>query len=103
VLAGLLAQKGFTSSLDFVEGKAVVRFDHVGAGLAARDGPLVGFTIAGADQKFHPAVATIQGDSVRVTGAKRDDLQAAMAWSGNHVASDADTEDRLKRFGHGER
>ena len=31
------------------------------------------------------------------------DLQAAMAWSVAHVASDADTEDTLKRIGHGER
>lgn len=30
------------------------------------------------------------------------DLQAAMAWSVAHVASDADTEDTLKRLGHGE-
>ncbi len=30
------------------------------------------------------------------------DLQAAMAWSVAHAASDADTEDTLKRLGHGE-
>ena len=29
------------------------------------------------------------------------DLQAAMAWSVAHVASDTDTEDTLKRLGHG--
>ena len=30
------------------------------------------------------------------------DLQTAMAWSVAHAASDADTEDTLKRLGHGE-
>lgn len=30
------------------------------------------------------------------------DLQAAMAWSVSHAASDTDTEDTLKRLGHGE-
>ena len=30
------------------------------------------------------------------------DLQAAMAWSVAHAASDADTEDTLKRLDHGE-
>ncbi len=30
------------------------------------------------------------------------DLQAAMDWSVAHGASDADTEDTLKRLGHGE-
>ena len=31
------------------------------------------------DQKIKKVQASIQGDAVRVTGAKRDDLQAAMA------------------------
>lgn len=30
------------------------------------------------------------------------DLQSAIAWSASHAASDANTEDTLKRFGHGE-
>jgi len=30
------------------------------------------------------------------------DLQAAMAWSATHTAFDADAEDTLKRFEHGE-
>jgi hypothetical protein len=29
------------------------------------------------------------------------DLQAAMAWSVSHAASDTDTEDTFKRLGHG--
>lgn len=43
-----------------------LRFKHLGSGLMAKDGPLVGFTIAGEDQKFHPAQAEIEGDTVVV-------------------------------------
>ncbi|OHB72802.1 MAG: hypothetical protein A2V70_18230 [Planctomycetes bacterium RBG_13_63_9] len=51
-----------------VEGDKIrIRFNHVGGGLVAKDGePLSEFTIAGEDQKFVPAVATIEGDSVVV-------------------------------------
>ena len=74
--------------VDFVEGKAVVRFDHVGAGLVAPDGPLVGFTIAGADQKFHPAVATIQGDSVVLASEKvAEPVAVRYAWADFPVAN----------------
>ncbi|NCV71055.1 MAG: hypothetical protein EBW55_10200 [Betaproteobacteria bacterium] len=61
-------------------------------------------------EEYEPGVwlvrtATVVPDNERWLHAPQvaTDLQAAMAWSGNHVASDADTEDRLKRFGHGER
>ena len=36
----------------------------------AKDGPLTGFTIAGEDKKFHPANATIDGDTVVVSSDK---------------------------------
>jgi sialate O-acetylesterase len=49
-------------------GKAVLSFDHVGGGLVAKDGPLTGFAIAGADGKFVKAQAEIRGDTV-VVGA----------------------------------
>jgi sialate O-acetylesterase len=48
------------------DGKIVLHFTHVGKGLEAKDGPLHGFTIAGADRKFHNAQAEIQGDTVLV-------------------------------------
>jgi sialate O-acetylesterase len=48
------------------DGKAVLRFKHVGKGLEAKDGPLHGFTIAGADRQFYNAKAEIQGDTVLV-------------------------------------
>lgn len=49
-----------------VEGNKIrLTFDHVGGGLTASDGkPLTDFTIAGADQKFVPAVATIDGGTL---------------------------------------
>ncbi|MBI3839686.1 MAG: sialate O-acetylesterase [Planctomycetia bacterium] len=50
--------------------KAVLRFKHVGSGLVAKGGPLTGFTIAGEDQKFHTANATIEGDTIVVSSDK---------------------------------
>jgi sialate O-acetylesterase len=48
------------------DGKAVLHFKHAGKGLEAKDGPLQGFTIAGADRRFYNAKAEIQGDTVLV-------------------------------------
>jgi sialate O-acetylesterase len=45
--------------------RAVLRFKHVGGGLRA-SGPLTGFTVAGADRKFHNATAEIVGNTVVV-------------------------------------
>jgi sialate O-acetylesterase len=50
----------------FDAGAATITFDHVGGGLVAKGGDLVGFTIAGKDGKFHPAKAEIKGDTVVV-------------------------------------
>ena len=45
-----------------------LNFDHVGGGLASRDGePLSHFTIAGKDKVFLPAKAEIDGDSIIVS------------------------------------
>ncbi len=41
-------------------------FSHLGGGLVAQNGPLKTFEIAGADKKFMPAEAKIDGDSVVV-------------------------------------
>ena len=51
-----------------IEGDKVrITFDHVGGGLVSRDGkPLTEFTIAGADKKFQPATAEIDGRTVVV-------------------------------------
>jgi sialate O-acetylesterase len=45
----------------------VLQFTHVGQGLVAKDGPLKGFAIAGADKKFSPAEAVIKDSTVIVS------------------------------------
>lgn len=47
--------------------KAVISFDNTGSGLKCNGDSLTGFTIAGADRKFHNATATIEGNTVIVT------------------------------------
>ncbi|MEY4488314.1 MAG: hypothetical protein RIQ79_822 [Verrucomicrobiota bacterium] len=47
--------------------EAWLAFDHLGGGLVARNGPLRGFEIAGADGRFLAAYAEIRGDKVVVT------------------------------------
>ena len=45
-------------------GKLRIAFDSVGGGLMAKGDKLLGFRIAGADRKFVPAEAAIEGDTV---------------------------------------
>ena len=53
-----------------VSGPAIrLKFSHLGGGLVAKDGPLKWLSIAGADGKFVPGEAKIEGDTVVVTGA----------------------------------
>jgi len=54
-------------SMKTQRGKAAISFSHTGGGLVAKDGELKGFTIAGADGKFVPAKAEIQGNNVIVS------------------------------------
>jgi sialate O-acetylesterase len=55
----------------FEDGKARLKFDHVGSGLVTRDGnPPSHFEIAGADRIFHPATAVIEGNEVIVSSDK---------------------------------
>lgn len=56
--------------------KAILSFDHVGGGLVAKDGPLVGFTACGTDRVFKPAQAVIEGDKVVVTCEEVDRIVA---------------------------
>ena len=51
-------------------GKMVVHFSHTGGQLISKGGPLTGFTVAGADQKFAFAEARIEGDCVIVSNAQ---------------------------------
>lgn len=58
-------------SMDVKDGKAVLHFEHVGAGLVSRDEkPLSWFTIAGEDKQFVPAEAKIVGGTVVVSSEK---------------------------------
>jgi len=47
--------------------RVILNFDHVHGGLVAKDGKLIGFTIAGDDRKFISAVAEIKGRTVIVS------------------------------------
>jgi sialate O-acetylesterase len=49
--------------------KIELSFTHTDGGLIAKGDTLKGFTIAGADKKFYPAIATIKGDKVVVSAA----------------------------------
>jgi sialate O-acetylesterase len=60
------------SGMKVDDNKVVLSFKHLGKGLVAKGGPLVGFTIAGADKKFVKAEATIQEDKVIVTSPMVD-------------------------------
>ncbi len=67
----------------FKDGKAVLKFNHVGGGLMSKDGqPLTWFTIAGADGKFVPAEAKIVGKTVDVSAARIEKPVAVrFAWA----------------------
>ena len=62
--------------------KIQLQFSHVGGGLKARDDkPLTEFQIAGADDKFVPAEATIVGDTVVVeAGGVTAPTQVKFGW-----------------------
>ncbi|MFM2170026.1 MAG: hypothetical protein RI957_255 [Verrucomicrobiota bacterium] len=47
--------------------RVIISFSHCGSGLVAKGGELTGFTVAGKEQKFFPAKASIDGNSVVVT------------------------------------
>ncbi len=68
-----------------VDGNKVrLSFGHLGGGLVAKDGPLVGFTVAGEDKKFHPAKAEIVGDEIVVTSdAVETPVAVRYAWLAN--------------------
>ena len=53
--------------VQYGRGSAVLSFTHVGGGLVAKGGDLIGFTVAGKDGKFYPAKAVIKGETVVVS------------------------------------
>ena len=50
--------------------RAILKFTHTGGGLVAKGGDLKGFIIAGADKKFVPAKAEIDGDTVIISSVE---------------------------------
>lgn len=68
------------------DGRIHLTFDHVGAGLKARDGgELKRFEIAGADQVWHWAKAAIQGEETVVVSSDNVSAPIAVryAWASN--------------------
>ncbi|MFV0444944.1 MAG: sialate O-acetylesterase [Planctomycetaceae bacterium] len=55
------------TEMTVADGKATLKFNHVGAGLKAKGNELKGFAIAGADKKFVFAKAEIAGQTVVVS------------------------------------
>ena len=74
------------SSLKLTGGHAELHFTHLGGGLVAKDGPLTGFTIAGADGVFHPAKADIAGEAIMVSSPDVP-VPAAVRYGWANVAS----------------
>ena len=61
-----------------------IRFRHVGDGLEARGEALKGFSIAGADRRFHWADARIEGDEVVVSSNEvNSPVAVRYAWAGS--------------------
>lgn len=62
--------------------KIRISFDHVGAGLEAREGDLTHFCIAGEDRIFKPAAAKIEGETVVVSSPEvKHPVAVRYAWS----------------------
>jgi sialate O-acetylesterase len=64
------------------QGSLAVRFQHADGGLAARDGELRGFELAGPDGKWRPAAAVIEGEAVVVRSAEvPDPIAVRYSWA----------------------
>jgi sialate O-acetylesterase len=71
-------------SMQIVGSEIKIHFLHRGAGLEARDGTLKGFSIAGADRKFHWATAGIEGESIVVSSPDVvSPVAVRYAWAGS--------------------
>jgi sialate O-acetylesterase len=76
-------------SMTVRDGKAILHFTHVADGLvAAGNGELKGFDIAGKDKLFHRAEATIEKDRIVVwSEAVEDPVAVRYAWADNPVCN----------------
>jgi sialate O-acetylesterase len=63
-------------------------FKHSGSGLAAKDGELKGFAIAGADKKFVWATAKVEGNTVVVSSTEiANPVAVRYGWGNNPPTS----------------
>jgi sialate O-acetylesterase len=61
--------------------RAIVHFKNAAGGLVAKGGALTGFTIAGADRKFHNATAEIRGNRVVVSSPQvKEPVAVRFGW-----------------------
>ncbi len=76
-------------SMNVEDNKIRLAFDHIGGGLVAKnEHTLAGFTIAGADKKFYPAEARIEGDRIVVWNLDiREPVAVRYAWANNPTCS----------------
>jgi sialate O-acetylesterase len=59
-----------------------VHFDHADSGLTAHEKPLSGFVLAGADRRFYPAAARIDGNTVVVSAPQaKEPVAVRYAWA----------------------
>jgi sialate O-acetylesterase len=74
---------------EVVGNKVKITFTSASSGLVAKDGAaLEGFTIAGADKKFVPAAAEIQGDALMVSSPQvTTPVSVRYAWADNPTAT----------------
>lgn len=69
-------------SANFEKDRAVVSFTHLGGGLVSQGEVLKGFTLAGADGKFLPALARIEGTNVIVSSDQiPDPIAVRYGWA----------------------
>jgi len=76
-------------AMQVADGEVRISFDHVGGGLATKDGQdLRGFAIAGADKQFVRAVAEVDGDMVVAwSDAVAEPVAVRYAWEANPVCN----------------
>jgi sialate O-acetylesterase len=67
-----------------IKGNEITCMFRYADGLRARDGAVKGFTIAGADRKWHPATARIEGNkAIVVSAAVPKPVAVRYAWADN--------------------
>jgi sialate O-acetylesterase len=80
----------------FSGGKARLKFDHVGSGLATRDEKAPSdFEIAGVDKVFHPATVVIDGDELIVSSGKVAEPEAVRYAFTSHATPNLMNKERL--------